>query len=240
MSKTKIGILGFGNLGQYLVGNILSNPGVNEIFELAFIQNRSIDKIKQANLPLDDHQIFGADLILDFQSFLESGHSVDMIIEASHPDVIRKHGTSLIKHGSLFITSLTALADHELFTQLKTASKNSGKQLFIPVGAGWGFADIKKMADANTLKSVTIEMEFHVDALKLNEPLRSKLLTFIDDDNKDLITLYNGPVKGLAVLAPNNTNTMCGLALAAHNLGFSQVNGILKASKVDLALRQNE
>lgn len=39
--------------------------------------------------------------------------------------------------------------------------------------------------------------------------------------------LFEGPVKDLCPLAPNNVNTMAAAALAAHNLGFNQTKAKL-------------
>ena len=39
--------------------------------------------------------------------------------------------------------------------------------------------------------------------------------------------LYDGPVRDLCPLAPNNVNTMAAAATAAHNLGFDKVQGRL-------------
>ena len=41
--------------------------------------------------------------------------------------------------------------------------------------------------------------------------------------------LYEGPVRALCPMAPNNVNTMACCALAAHNLGFDGVVGRLVA-----------
>ncbi|XP_072917923.1 aspartate dehydrogenase domain-containing protein isoform X3 [Hemitrygon akajei] len=56
--------------------------------------------------------------------------------------------------------------------------------------------------------------------------------------------LYQGPVRDLCPLAPNNVNTMAAAAMAAHNLGFDQVQGCLVADPsltdwhvVDIELR---
>ena len=41
------------------------------------------------------------------------------------------------------------------------------------------------------------------------------------------VVLYDGPVRDLCPLAPNNVNTMAAAAMAAHNLGFNGVQGCL-------------
>ncbi len=38
---------------------------------------------------------------------------------------------------------------------------------------------------------------------------------------------FEGPVRGLCPLAPNNVNTMAAASLAAYNLGFDGVVGVL-------------
>ena len=43
------------------------------------------------------------------------------------------------------------------------------------------------------------------------------------------VTLYEGPVRPLCSLAPNNVNTMAAAAMAAHNLGLDRVVGRLVA-----------
>ena len=40
---------------------------------------------------------------------------------------------------------------------------------------------------------------------------------------------FTGPVRNLCPLAPNNVNTMAAAAIAAHNLGFDEVQGCIVA-----------
>ena len=232
MPKIKIGILGYGRLGAFLADQIQAVPAVGAKFELAFIQNRTIDKIRNLDLNLKPLQIIGSEIRTGVDSLNNSGQAIDVILEASHPDVIRQHGAAFLKYSSLFITSLTALADEQVVKELIAVAQEYNNTIYIPTGAGWGFEDVIKMANANTLKSASISMEFHADALKLNEPLASVLEEFKQGDLQT-ISLYKGPVRELAALAPNNVNTMCGLSLAAHNLGFDGVVGELKATKLD-------
>jgi predicted dinucleotide-utilizing enzyme len=66
-------------------------------------------------------------------------------------------------------------------------------------------------------------MTKHTSSFKLNGQLaldNSKVT-----DRK--VVLYEGPVRPLCSLAPNNVNTMAAAALAAHNLGLDQVIGRL-------------
>jgi predicted dinucleotide-utilizing enzyme len=231
MSKIRVGIVGFGALGQYLIKQLKFNIAGSQNFELAFVHNRKADKIEQSKLNISENKILRGDLNLAFEHFITSGQLVDLVVEASHPDTIKESGAVILNHSDLMITSLTALAESKTYNRLKELALQRKNSIYIPSGAGWGFQDIKKMADLQTLTGLSVSMKFHYDALKLNEPLRSILSHYVDsDDNKDQV-IFQGSVRDLAMLAPNNVNTMCGLALAGHNIGFDLTQATLIASK---------
>ena len=71
-TRTKVGVVGFGKLGKYLVDCILSCPSE---FELVFVWNRSPSAVESdsRNLPL----------LTDLSSFAERG--AGLIVEVAHP-----------------------------------------------------------------------------------------------------------------------------------------------------------
>lgn len=222
MSRQRIGILGYGNLGQYLSDKILRPESP---FELAFLQNRSPEKI---NKPIDDTiPIFGK----DFMASMELLNRNDIVVEASHPSVVKEYGAQILQSCSLFVTSLTALADEQTRSALVESAINNKTAIYIPAGAGWGFQDIRKMVSVDTLTDVFIRMTFHANALKLNEPLKSTLMAYQASENQDDVVLYEGDLTSLAEQAPNNVNTMCGLALAAGRSRFDDMKVQLVARK---------
>ena len=68
-------------------------------------------------------------------------------------------------------------------------------------------------------------MRKHPSSFKLDGDLKAKNAAVKDE----AVTLYDGPVRGLCPLAPNNVNTMAAAAVAAHNLGFDGTVGRLVA-----------
>ena len=44
--KIKVGIVGYGKLGQYLVDKIINEENIKNKFILCFVWNRSFDKLK--------------------------------------------------------------------------------------------------------------------------------------------------------------------------------------------------
>ncbi|VDO39097.1 unnamed protein product [Heligmosomoides polygyrus] len=65
-------------------------------------------------------------------------------------------------------------------------------------------------------------MTKHPSSYKLESPLR-EVIESVKLEKEKATTVYEGSVRGLCPLAPNNVNTMAGGAIAAHNLGFDGV-----------------
>uniref|UniRef100_UPI00398F30F3 aspartate dehydrogenase domain-containing protein isoform X2 n=1 Tax=Pristiophorus japonicus TaxID=55135 RepID=UPI00398F30F3 len=79
-----------------------------------------------------------------------------------------------------------------------------------------------KYADFMALK---VTMSKHPDSFRLEGRLRE----LKENARGRRTVLYDGPVRDLCPLAPNNVNTMAAAAMAAHNLGFDRVQGCLVA-----------
>uniref|UniRef100_A0A0B7A0X2 Aspartate dehydrogenase domain-containing protein n=1 Tax=Arion vulgaris TaxID=1028688 RepID=A0A0B7A0X2_9EUPU len=203
----KVGIVGYGHLGQYLVSEIEQRDDV----QVAFVWNRSPESLEgkvQDNL-----------ILRDLSAFKEC--HADLIVEVAHPDISRKYGAMFLSHADYMVGSPTALADASLEKQLREAAKSHG--LYIPSGAFWGGEDIKKMADRGNLQALKVTMKKHPTCFKLS----GKLKTLNETVKDEPVTLYHGSVRELCPLAPNNVNTMAAAALAGHNLGFDKVQGCL-------------
>jgi len=128
------------------------------------------------------------------------------------------------------IGSPTALADAELEQQLRQAALAGDAKygLYIPSGALWGAQDIQKMGDRGTVTALTITMKKAPHHLKLEAPLDAKVAEAEKFPDAETV-IFEGPVRELCPIAPNNVNTMACAALAAHNLGFDKVQARLVA-----------
>ncbi|XP_028396629.1 putative L-aspartate dehydrogenase [Dendronephthya gigantea] len=209
----RVGVVGFGHLGQYLVKSILDSKDL----ELGFVWNRTYESV----LGHVDN-----DLILkDLEKFTE--RKVDLIVEVAHPCITDKFGEKFLEHADYMIGSPTTLANEAIQQKIyaKALSNSHGHGLYVPSGAFWGAEDVRKMADRGTLKELKVTMKKTPSAFKLCGELKEKN----EKVTKDPVVLYSGPVKDLCPLAPNNVNTMAVAAIAAHNLGFSGVHGCLVA-----------
>ncbi|OWF44312.1 putative L-aspartate dehydrogenase [Mizuhopecten yessoensis] len=205
----RVGVVGYGNLGQYLVQQIEEHASL----ELAFVWNRTVsalDGLQNKEAVLEN--------LADFPS-----RKADLIVEVAHPLITKQWGAKFLAMADYMIGSPTALSDAALDTDLRSSAGSHG--LYIPTGAFWGGEDIKKMADRGTLQALSVTMTKHPSCFKLNGDLKTKNEKVADKP----VVLYEGSVRGLCPLAPNNVNTMAAAAAAAHNLGFDKVTGRLVA-----------
>ncbi|XP_045583336.1 aspartate dehydrogenase domain-containing protein isoform X2 [Procambarus clarkii] len=149
-------------------------------------------------------------------------YSPDLIVEVAHPVITEKYGAQFLSVADYMVGSPTALASQTVEEALRVAATSHG--LYVPAGALWGAEDILKMADRGTLKALKVTMTKHPSSFKLKGDLEVKNAQVCGNES---VILYDGPVRGLCPLAPNNVNTMAAAAIAAHNLGFDGVQGSL-------------
>jgi len=213
----KVGIVGYGHLGQHLVEFILKE-GQEHDLEICFVWNRSPSKLSNT---LPQSQV-----LLDLKN--AATHCPDLIVEVAHPQITKDYGEFFLSIANYMIGSPTALADLDLESRLYAAATKYSRALYVPSGAFWGAQDIKKMADLGVLSELKVTMKKHPSAFRLSGQLheRNQRLMNSSDEGSALV-LYEGPVRELCALAPNNVNTMAAAAVAGHNLGFDKVVGRL-------------
>ena len=278
----KIGIVGYGKLGQYLANSILEAPASAGL-EIAFVWNRTSSKIKE------DGKIKDSLVLEDLGAFAERG--ADLIVEVAHPAITEEYGAQFLEHADFFCGSPTCFADRELEERIRAAAeKPNSHGLYVPAGALWGAMDIQKMAwvllrfglqgcgcgscrslslslslslfssstfapcDAHTnptptvrrargqLKGLKVTMKKHPSSFRVYGEVAEKLAAVHatakksgeDEDASKALEgppgehiLYEGPVRALCPLAPNNVNTMACAALASGDaLGFDGTQSV--------------
>ncbi|XP_051988073.1 aspartate dehydrogenase domain-containing protein [Xyrauchen texanus] len=205
----KIGIVGYGHLGQFLVERI-QREGPEVGLQLAFVWNRNSDKLKDS---VPEELIINN--LLDITQ-----RDTDVIVEVCHPQIVKEFGVRFLSHAHFLIGSPSALSDPQLEQELRTAAKQHGKTLYVPSGALWGGQDIQRMNDNGTLRALSIRMSKHPSCFRLTGGLLSDWT-----EGEGRRVLYHGSVAELCPMAPNNVNTMAAAAIAASTLGFCGVTG---------------
>lgn len=216
MDKVKIGVIGYGSLGKYIVKEILEGS-LHETYQLVFVWNRTKEKLKELD----------GKYVLDDLSTVPSV-SVDMLLEVCHGDIVAKHAKEWIQHAHVMMGSPTILANAEIESTLRRVAEDgvTGHSLLIPSGALWGAQDIQKMSMGGSLTGLQITMKKHPSSLKLVGELKDKLQQCPEGEE---FIVYEGPVRELCPLAPNNVNTMAAASMAGACLGFDRTLALLVA-----------
>ncbi|XP_068779531.1 uncharacterized protein [Struthio camelus] len=123
--------------------------------------------------------------------------------------------------------SPTALADPDTERRLRAAAERGGHTLYVPRGALWGCEDIQRMDATGTLAALQVTMTKAPQSFRLEGELRERLAAVMAAGGPGV--LYEGPVRPLCALAPNNVNTMAAACVAAPRLGFDGVRARLVA-----------
>ncbi|KAM9632800.1 aspartate dehydrogenase domain-containing protein [Trichechus inunguis] len=212
----RVGVVGYGRLGQSLVSHLLAQ-GPEMGLELVFVWNRDPGRMAGTVPPVLQLQDLNA---------LSERHP-DLVVEVAHPKIIHDSGARILRHANLLVGSPSALADQATEQRLREASHHWGHAVFVARGALWGSEDITRLDAAGGLQSLRITMATHPNGFRLEGPLATAPRT------GPRTVLYEGPVRGLCPWAPRNSNTMAAAALAAPSLGFDHVIGVLVA---DLSL----
>ncbi|MBT6432822.1 MAG: DUF108 domain-containing protein [Deltaproteobacteria bacterium] len=213
-TKRRIGLVGFGKLGQFIAEAVLNDEAISANYELAFVWNRNqaaLEGTIPAELQLEN--------LGDFAS-----RKPDVIVEVAHPAISKEYGTQFLDFCDYMVGSPTAFATLEIEQTLRAAAaKPNGNGLYVPRGALPGLEEVLRMVESGKLAAASIAMHKHPSSLKfggvLNPPLSETTAERV---------IYNGPLRKLCVLAPNNVNTMAVLAMASE-LGFDAVQASLVA-----------
>ncbi|XP_051896971.1 aspartate dehydrogenase domain-containing protein [Pristis pectinata] len=210
----RIGIIGFGHLGRYLTRKVQVEGQLHGL-QLAFVWNSNQEKMEGK---------VQKELQLESLSELAQRRA-DLVVEVAHPQIAKEYGEEILKHADFMVGSPTAFAEQGVDAKCREAARRHGHTLYVPSGALWGAEDIQKMADRGTLKALKVTMSKHPDSFKLEGYLQE----LKERRRGERTVLYEGPVRSLCPLAPNNVNTMAAAAVAAHSLGFDRVQCCLVA-----------
>lgn len=157
-----------------------------------------------------------------------AGFGADLIVEVAHPSISQRFGAAFLRHADYMVGSVTTFADEPTESGMRAeAASGRGHGIYIPAGALWGARDIQNMAHRGNLRGLTVTMKKAPHHFKLLPPLSDRLADVVASGATGETVLYEGPVRGLAPLAPNNTNTIAAAALAAHTLGMDGCVGRL-------------
>ena len=116
-AKRRIGLVGFGKLGQFIAQAVLNDDAISADYELAFVWNRNkaaLEGTIPAELQLED--------LSDFAS-----RKPDVIVEVAHPAISKEYGTQFLDFCDYMVGSPTAFATLEIEQTLRAAAAKPKK-----------------------------------------------------------------------------------------------------------------
>jgi len=154
------------------------------------------------------------------QEMLDS--APDLVLEAAHPEAVRKFGRMVLEHADLMIMSVSAMGDSALEQGLRETALSSGHRLFIPHGATLGLDGLR---DGLSLwEEVCITMRKSPRNLDFQAAPH-----LVPPENAAEAILYDGPTRGILGLFPKNVNSHATLALAT--MGLDRTRSVLVADR---------
>lgn len=193
MERRRIGLIGFGHVGQHVYREIRARPELG--LEIAFVHNRSREKLS------DVPEAFVLGRLEDL-----ADRQADLVVEMAHPDISRLYGETILDHADYMVLSTTALADAALHERLIDRALKRGRRLFLSHGALVGVQELEEARD----NWVHVEITFEKNPRNIDFDASG-----IDGGALvERTIVFEGTARGIAKLFPRNVNSMMTLALA--------------------------
>ncbi len=207
-SEIRVGILGCGTIGAYVLEAVVSGKVDNA--RVVVVAGRSKGRERVAALCID--------WVTDPARLLE--YSLDVVVEAASHEAVEKYGEMLLANGvGLIPLSLGSLVDSRLLARLQQAAESGESFLHVPSGGIGGF-DALQAAMVAGVTSVTMTTR--------KPPVAWKGIPYVESLGVDLAgmtepaLLYEGPAQDCVKLFPQNINIAAALSLAG--IGFEKTH----------------
>ena len=228
-ARRRVGIVGFGKVGQFLTQSVLTDARAAGLLELAFVCDPvAPGAVGDASWVPNDCKVDSVDAALSLQ---QSDRAADLVVEVAHPHVSRDFGVRILRGADYYVASTTAFADAVTERALlEEAARVTGRGIYCSVGALFGATDIQKMDTSGKLHSLSVTMHKHPDSFMPVEGSREHSLNETAKRGVAPVELFRGTVRDVAAVFPVNVNTMATAALAAaHGLGFDGTTATIVA-----------
>lgn len=195
----KIGIAGFGFIGNYLYNHLKDNDEI--IVEAVW------DPIVEKTAELDKKLV-----CKDLKDL--GSRPLDLIVEAAHADVVKELWPMITSGADLMISSLTSLSNTEFRNEMEDMAKQRDQRVYLPHGAVLGLDGLRD--GRALLESVEITTTKHPKNLGMPESEITKAEV-----------IFKGSTLEACREFPRNVNVHAAIALAG--LGFENTQSVVIA-----------
>jgi aspartate dehydrogenase len=193
--KRKIGLIGFGTIGQSLYEQFTAqnDTQVSFVYEIGEENAKRVPK----------------DLLINSSSQLEkhlTSNTVDLVVEVATYQAVQELTPTILKYADMVVFSTCAFADETFANKATELAKTLARKIYIPHGAILGLDGIRD--GKGKLESVSITT--------IKKPVN------LGRNDTEKTVVFDGPTRSACKLYPRNVNVHAGLAIAG--LGFDQTH----------------
>ena len=181
--KRRLGIVGFGKLGQYLYKEFHTNQSLSEHFEICFIWNRT---------PIKNQESYNFNILENLEDFAR--FRPDLIIEVAHPNISKTWAKKFLQSSDYFIGSPTAFCDPLFEKDILGFLPSCKNKVYIGKGALSGLSELQEYAKLGMIQKLQITMEKAPESINYQGPLPFSLQSMADI-KKDSVSLFRGSVQ---------------------------------------------
>ena len=195
--KTRIGLIGMGQIGSEVCRCIQDNPDTG--MEVVFVYDQRAEAMAKVppELVLEDMH--------DFASCRP-----DLVIEMAHKEAVLQWAPLVLTECDMMAVSVTVIADAEAEALFKELTAQHGTRLYLPHGGAVGLDSLIECRDVlDEVHLVMRKNPMNVDTS--NVGVDSASIT-------EETVLYDGPTRQIAAQFPRNVNTLTAIAYAGIGL----------------------
>jgi len=200
----KIGLIGKGNLGTYLLQKINKEQLLPNTIISAILDEREKSRVELPTLA----NTYGSKAFYDIDSFLQS--DIDIVVECSNIEAAKKYALDVIRKKELMIISIGAFADHSFAQRLEQGAQINGHRIYLPSGAIGGLDALKAAKLNGGLDSVILTTRKPAHSLTAEKLTAEQIL-------------FDGPARDAIEQFPKNANVAIVLSLAGIGVEKTQV-----------------
>mmetsp|Transcript_15494 Transcript_15494/g.42632 ORF Transcript_15494/g.42632 Transcript_15494/m.42632 type:complete len:285 (-) Transcript_15494:107-961(-) len=226
----RVGIIGYGTIGSYVAKRLTDGKTLPSARLAAVLVQRPRDEAPA--------ELTGSGAVFTHDPEAFFGADWDIAVEAAGQGVVRDYGARCLRglRKDFMITSIGALCDDELYSELTRCAEEGGPQLMLAAGA-MPAMDWMSSAAVEALDSVTITQTKRPEGWK-GTPAEEK----VDLDALTArATVFEGCAREAATRFPKNANVAAALALATMGLDSTVVQLVadpeVAGPKIEISLR---
>ncbi|PIC65809.1 aspartate dehydrogenase [Sporosarcina sp. P21c] len=201
----KIGIIGTGNIANYLLETINSSDQLRGEITSVFGRNKEIGESLKIK--------YNISFFTDFQRFIES--PIDIVIEAATIEVAKKYIKEILANEkSVVLSSVGALKESDFLAEIKEIANLNSKCVFLPTGAIGGLDLLQSANSLHGLKNLSITTRKSPGSLGMEVIMEEQLL-------------FEGTANDAIEQFPQNMNVALLLSLATIGPEMTRVQVIV-------------